>query len=109
MKAEYGSVVGSESPWYSAFEGLNVIVAYVQAEVQVHIEHPPSLLGVISVEAQVRQFDFQGSQCCILIDLDLDFDFDFDIDFFDSEHFWRGWASSIVSHSIIDVVLLWLM
>ena len=51
MKAEYGSVVGSESPWYSAFEGLNAIVAYVQAEVQVHIEHPPSLLGVISVEA----------------------------------------------------------
>ena len=43
-----------------------------------------------------------------MIDLDLDLDFDFDIDF-DSEHFWRGGASSIVSHPIIDVVLLWLI
>jgi len=43
--------------WYSAFEGLNVIVAHVQA---VRIEHPPSLLGVISVEALVRQFVFSG-------------------------------------------------
>ena len=87
----------------------------VQAEVQARIKRLPSLLGVISVEALVRQFVSLARQFVFsismlhlveVIDVDLEFDFNFD---FDSEHFWRGGASSIVSHPIIDVVLLWLI